>query len=155
MAHDPLLKRFLLGTLCSVVLVLVLAGFTVKGMPLNAEAFTAMVTEKTLKLDFSEMDTAYYEFDNNAPGPFDFREIEMNQPQGSEAHLVVEFLMDEDGDGVCESCAEGRGYTIGFEPGTSSLTELPHGSTLKKYCLRITNLSSAVGSAQLVVSLCW
>ena len=50
----PLLKRFLLGALCSVALVLALAGFTVKGLPLNAEAFTLMATAQTLKLDFSE-----------------------------------------------------------------------------------------------------
>ena len=64
----PLLKRLLLGTLCGAVFVLVSAGFPMEGMPLNAEVFTAMVTEKILELDFSETDTVYYEFDSNAPG---------------------------------------------------------------------------------------
>ena len=155
MARYPFLKRLLLGTLCGAVFVLVSAGFSMKGMPLNAEVFTAMVTEKILELDFSETDTVYYEFDNNAPGPFEFKEIEMNQPQDSEAHFVAEFLVDEDGDGVCESRAEGRGYTIEFESGTSSLAELPHGSALKKYCLRITNISAAAENARLSVSLHW
>jgi len=152
----PLLKRFLLGALCSVVLVLALAGFTVKGLPLNAEAFTLMATAETLELSFSETDTVYYEFDNNAPGPFNFGEIEIDQPRDSEARLVLEFLVDSDRDGAYEPVSETGKYTFDdMGPGTSSLTKLPYGSTLKNYCLRITNTSPDVNATTLKVSLRW
>ena len=155
-AKHPFLKRFLLGLCCSVVLVLALAGFTVKGMPLNAEAFTLMATARTVELDFSETDTAYYEFDNNAPGPFNFGEIEIDQPRDSEAWLELEFLVDSDRDGVYKPVSETGKYTFSdMEPGASSLTKLPHGSSLKPYCLRITNLTPDVDSARLMVSLRW
>lgn len=156
MKRHPLLKRFLLGTLFSVLLVLALAGFAVKGMPLNAEAFTLMATARILELDFSETDTVYYEFVNNAPGPFNFGMIEIDQPQDSEAWLVLEFLVDSDRDGAYESVSETGRYTFDdMGPGTSSLTKLPYGSSLKHYCLRITNTDAAAESARLNVSFRW
>lgn len=136
-----LLKRFFVGTFLSIIIVFSIAIYAEKGPSLNFELYTSQVTTERIELDFTEMSSAHYDFDNNFIGPFNHSEVEITYTADPDSIISIELFVDKMNNSSYESCATSkRGYLLEFEAGTSALMELPYGSSPKNYRLVITSI---------------
>ena len=106
-------------------------------------------------LDFSQSTAWTLDFTNNAFMMFNHNKVSVeyksNTPSNSTANVRVELYIDDDGDGVYESCDPNGGYRYTIKKGETLKIALPHGNTVKDYRLVFTNLNSAVTGATFAV----
>lgn len=111
--------------------------------------------DSSFTLDFTQSTAWTLDFNNNGFMMFNHNKVSVeyksNTPSNSTASVRVELYIDENGDGVYESCDPNGGYRYSIKKGEILKITLPYGNTVKDYRLLFTNLNSTVTSATFAV----